>query len=140
MAYKAMRRQVMQKKHDEALRKLAAKNYAKADLPLPPERAAEDAMPSRTHNGCVLVSTFVPTPKGPKLNIVHGPLAEKDDEPDAPMLQLAPPGRQEHTRMDEEHEPICYSKQPYFYPRRRRGIQKKKRFSTLQTGNESVGL
>lgn len=133
MAYKAMRRQVMQKKHDEALRKLASTNYVKADLPLPPERTTEEAMPSRTHNGCVLVSTFVPTPAGPKLNIVHGPLAEKKDEPDAPMLQLAPPTRHERKRMDEESEPIAYSKQPYFYPRRRKGrdaIQKTRKFSS----------
>ena len=127
MAYKAMRRQVMQKKHDEALRKLAATNYAKADLPLPPERNPENAMKPRMHNGCLLVSTFVPTPEGPKLNVVHGPLAKKNDEPDAPMLQLAPPRTAERAPMEEEHEPIAYSQQPYFYSRRQKGISKKKR-------------
>eukprot|EP00171_Calliarthron_tuberculosum_P011251 IDg11251t1 len=94
MAYKAMRRQAMEKKLDERQRKLAAKTYDAVGLPMPAERPVEARMPSRTHNGCVLVTTFVPTAPPPKRNIVHGPLARdssKDIIP-VPIIGFPIPG------------------------------------------------
>lgn len=149
MAYKAMRRQAMEKKFDENLRKKASKTYNAVGLPMPPERPTEARMPSRTHNGCVLVTTFVPTAPAPKRNIVHGPLARdssKDNVP-VPIIGFPIPGagavaRMEAETMGEEDddERVKYVKRPYFYPRRRKSKDniRKNRVSRHPKNKDSV--
>lgn len=130
MAYKAMRRQAMEKKTDAALRKTAAKVYSAVGLPLPPERTVEQRMPSRTHDGAVLVTTFVPTPEPVKLNVVHGPLAEDAavQKIPVPVIGLPQVGAGADARMEaempaegrEKVEKVAFEERPYFYPRRRK--------------------
>jgi hypothetical protein len=86
MAYKAMRRRVMEPANDTRLWTQAGKVYSAVGLPLPPERTPEDAMPERAHGGGVIMTSFFPTEPGPKLNCVHGPLANQD-----PLLQVNAP-------------------------------------------------
>jgi hypothetical protein len=86
MAYKAMRRRVLEPANDTRLRVQAGKVYSAVGLPLPPERTPKDAMPERAHGGGIIMTTFFPTEPGPKLNCVHGPLANQD-----PLLQAHAP-------------------------------------------------
>lgn len=129
MAYKAMRRQSLQPKEDIKLRKVAAKNYRLAHLPLPSERAKEQRMAPRTHNGMELVTLFTPTPVGPKLNLVHGPLAgkEEDKDDDIPLIGIARPTLLPE-KMDAEEKRADYNDRPYFYPRRRKDKRSKPSF------------
>lgn len=145
MAYKAMRRAVMEPIFDAKLREQAGKVYKAIGIDLPEERSEEHKMRPRSHGGSELVSTFVPTPDAPELNVVHGPLAYKND-----MMALTKevigfpmPGASARARMraerpserrramdmdDEEYDEI--TERPYFYPRRDRqgvGIKKKRR-------------
>lgn len=144
MAYKAMRRAVMEPKHDAQLREKAAKVYEAIGLPLPEERTAEERMKPRMHGGSELVSTFVLTAKGPKLNVVHGPNAADDPLMRIPKgiigfplvgagarakMRAELPVPQKRVRaMDvdgDEFEQVEAT--PYFYPRRARksgGIKK----------------
>jgi hypothetical protein len=156
MAYKAMRRRVMEPEHDARLREQSAKVYQAIGLPLPEERAEVDVMRERSHGGSVLVTTFHPTEKGPKLNVVHGPLANRD-----PLLLAAAPvvglpivgaGLEARMRSDLPADPAeddaevmddgalaspadgyGYMGKPFFYPRRAKknssGVAKRK--STL---------
>ncbi|PXF40164.1 hypothetical protein BWQ96_10132 [Gracilariopsis chorda] len=145
MAYKAMRRSVMEPIHDAKLREQAEKVYKAIGMDLPGERSKEQKMPPRSHGGFELVSTFVPTPDAPKLNVVHGPLAYKDDKmtlkkevvgfpipcagAEARMRAEIPAARRRTMDVDdEEYEDV--TERPYFYPRRERqgvGIRKKRR-------------
>lgn len=146
MAYKAMRRSVLETKHDAELREQAAKVYKAVGLPMPTERAESARMPARSHGGSELVSTFTPTPKGPKLNVVHGPNAVDDAAMYIPRevvgfpivgagararMRAEMPVRQKVKEMDVdagEFEKI--EERPYFYPRRARksgGIRKGRR-------------
>lgn len=130
MAYKAMRRQALEKKTDEALRKTASKVYGAVGLPMPAERTEAQRMPSRTHNGCVLVTTFVPTPEPVKLNVVHGPLAADAalQKIPVPVIGLPQVGAGSDARMQaempkegrEKVERVKFEERPYFYPRRRK--------------------
>lgn len=141
MAYKAMRRAVMEPKHDAELRETAGKVYRAIGLELPEERK-ENTMQPRAHGGSELVSTFVPTPKGPKLNVVHGPNAVDNSMMQLPRevigLPIVGAGAWARTRaempaspdvdmdIDKEFEEV--DTKPYFYPRRvkkRGGICKK---------------
>lgn len=121
LAYKAMRRQILQKNTDKKVRKIAARTYKQLDIALPPERTEEQRMPSRTHNGMVLVSTFMPTAPQPILNIVHGPLANDmkevvDYEAECKVKTVEDKEAEMDTETDERLE---YVKRPYFYPRRK---------------------
>lgn len=144
MAYKAMRRAVMEPKHDAQLREKAGKVYKAIGIPLPEERTAEERMQPRMHGGGELVSTFMLTPKGPNLNVVHGPNAVDDAMMRLPKDVIGFPivGAGARARMRAEH-PVPQKKRmamevegeefegvdakPYFYPRRARksgGIKK----------------
>lgn len=145
MAYKAMRRAVMEPKHDEQLREQAAKVYKAIGLPLPGERKEEEKMKPRKHGGFELVSTFTATPELPKLNVVHGPLAKKNEKLELPRdvvgfpivgagakarmrAEVPVPQKRSEMELDEEYEEVVNT--PYFYPRRSRksgSIQKKRR-------------
>lgn len=142
MAYKAMRRKVMQEKHDKQLRETAAKVYKVIGLELPPEEQVEQMEP-RMHGGCELVTTFTPTPKGPKLNVVHGPNAVDNDMMYLPREVVGAPllgagfrakvaaelGEEAGMEVDAEFDGV--EARPYFYPRREKkkggGIKKKRR-------------
>lgn len=159
MAYKAMRRQVMEPGNDARLRAQAAKVYNAIGRSLPDERAPENEMPSRSHGGSVVVTTFHPTEPGPKLNVVHGPLANND-----PLLANATPvvglpivGAGLEARMRSDHPEESHpggeeteamdvggakrdtdaagpEEKPYFYPRRsKRGAAIVKKRSRKQT-------
>lgn len=144
MAYKAMRRAVMEPKHDAKLREQADKVYKAIGLPLPEERTKEQKMTPRFHGGLELVSTFVPTPKGPVLNVVHGPLAQMDELLRLPKqvvgfpivgagararmkAEMPVPQKRMDMSMDDDDEQPANT--PYFYPRRSRksGSIRKKR-------------
>lgn len=105
MAYKAMRRRVMEPAHDQRLREQASKVYGAIGLPLPDERTEAEGMRERSHGGSVLVTTFHPTEKGPKLNVVHGPLASRDPLLDAaaPVIGLPIVGAGLEARMRSDH-------------------------------------
>lgn len=133
MAHRSMRRQVMESKFDSELREKAGKVYKAIGMELPPERAHEQKMVSRSHGGFELVSTFVPTPEAPKLNVVHGPLANKGmmrlpkDVVGFPIIGSATRARKMAHRtisqksMDldgDDAEELANT--PYFYPRRAR--------------------
>lgn len=143
MAYKAMRRRVMEPGHDARLREQAAKVYGAIGLPLPEERTEAETMREHSHGGSVLVTTFLPTEKGPKLNVVHGPLANQDPlmAASAPVVGLPIVGAGLEARMRSDHpsEPTDEDRErmdvgalvsksdldksgidgkPYFYPRR----------------------
>lgn len=132
MAYKAMRRSVMEPKHDAKLRAQASTVYSAIGLPMPEERAESERMTPRTHGGGELVSTFAPTPKGPTLNVVHGPKAAQDAclRLTAPVVGFPIVGAGARARMraeiprknsmevDEEYEAL--QERPYFYPTRAR--------------------
>lgn len=134
MAYKAMRRAVMQPKHDAELRETAAKVYGAIGLELPEERKSEDFMKPRMHGGSELVSTFMPTPKAPTLNVVHGPNAVDDSMMRLPrevvglpivgagararMKAEMPVPQKRKMEVDGEFEEVDTI--PYFYPRRAR--------------------
>lgn len=82
MAYRTMRRAALKSRLDEQQRKQASKVYDAIGLSMPPSTrdSSDDIQPellTRSHNGSDIVSTFVPTPKGPSLNAVHGPLAQR---------------------------------------------------------------
>lgn len=142
MAYKAMRRAVMQPKHDAELRETATKVYRAIGLDLPDERKSADYMKPRMHGGSELVSTFMPTPKGPKLNVVHGPNAVDESMMRLPRevvglpivgagawarMRAETPVPQKN-KMDVDREFDEVDTRPYFYPRRARksgGILKK---------------
>lgn len=144
MAYKAMRRQVMERNMDEKLRQQAARTYAAIGLPLPPERTESQRMPNRTHNGSILVSTFVPTPKGPKLNLVHGPLAESDEATKvAPReIALAPVVTVERVEKMDSEEPVAFTERPYYYGSRRlrTGLTIKKRRRETRHPQNAIGV
>lgn len=144
MAYRAMRRRVLEPAHDARLRTQAGKVYGAIGLALPGERAAADGMRERSHGGSVLVTTFHPTEAGPALNVVHGPLAARDALLDAaaPVVGLPQAGAGLEARMRAEHpeeggaeemevargagaaggaaggEADAAEERPYFYPRR----------------------
>lgn len=158
MAYKAMRRSVMEPRQDAQLREQAAKVYKAIGLPLPEERTSEERMKPRTHGGGELVSTFIPTAKGPKLNVVHGPNAVDDSMMKltkdvigfpivgagarARMRAEMPVPQKKVKAMDvdgEEFEDV--DAKPYFYPRRARksgGIKKgsKRREKSLKAAKK----
>jgi hypothetical protein len=145
MAYKAMRRRVMEPANDKLLRRQAERVYSAVGLTMPEERSNKDVMKERTHGGLTIVTNFHPTESGPKLNVVHGPLAQVD-----PLLQLAAPviglpmvgaGLTAHLKSDHPKVPSAVEKgaimevagpaysssalagdsifdKPYFYPRR----------------------
>lgn len=144
MAYKAMRRAVMEPKHDAKLREKAEKIYSAIGIPMPGERSEEQQMKPRMHGGSELVSTFMPTPKGPKLNVVHGPNAVDDSLMRLPKQIIGFPivGAGARARMRAEmpvKQKVVKAMEvdgddfegvdakPYFYPRRARksgGIKK----------------
>lgn len=156
MAYKAMRRHVLEPDHDEKLRAQAAKVYSAIGLPLPDERASGQGMAARNHGGAELVTTFHPTEEGPKLNIVHGPLAQASEKLRAPVpvvgLPIVGAGLEARMRSDhpqEEEEEVdgmdgssevrevtkgVMEERPYFYPKRARkggsGVSKQRRQNT----------
>lgn len=133
MAYKAMRRQVLEPDRDEKLRAQAATIYSVIGLPLPDERSEGEGMRARSHGGAELVTTFHPTEEGPKLNVVHGPLAGADDKLRAPLPVIGLPTigagleakmRSDHVQEDEGEGMEVVEKagkveeKPYFYPKR----------------------
>lgn len=136
MAYKAMRRSVMEPKLDAKLRAQASKVYSAIGLRLPEERTESQRMAPRFHGGSELVSTFTPTPKGPKLNVVHGPKALDNDKlrlqaevigfpivgaGARARMRAETPVRPKRSAMeieDEEYDAVADT--PYFYPRRAR--------------------
>lgn len=141
MAYKAMRRSVLEEKHDAELREQAARVYKAVGLELPPERSPAARMQPRMHGGTELVSTFVPTPKGPVLNVVHGPTAVDKTKMSIPKevigLPIVGAGARARVRsgsgkraMDVEGE-FEEAERPFLYPRREKkrggGIRKKRR-------------
>lgn len=163
MAYKAMRRQVMEQDNDARLRTQAAKVYGAIGRPLPEERAPENAMPSRSHGGSVVVTTFHPTEPGPKLNVVHGPLANKDPllANETPVVGLPIVGAGLEARMRSDHPADNDSlgetgagndamqsvaanavpeEKPYFYPKRSKrgtaGIKKRSRRQSRHPKNK----
>jgi hypothetical protein len=154
MAYKAMRRRMMEPAHDAHLRKQAGRVYSAIGLPLPEERSAEHVMKERTHGGLTIVTTFYPTEPGPKLNVVHGPLALRDPllQQSAPVVGLPIMGAGISARLRSDHpaepsgpvhdtnmevvDPVAAAAaaasdsifdKPYFYPRRSKngGVTKK---------------
>lgn len=148
MAYKAMRRSVMQPKFDAQLREQAGKVYKAIGLPMPEERKESEQMAPRTHGGSEIVTTFTPTPEGPVLNVVHGPNAQSSRlrlKPDVIGFPLDQAGAQARMRaelphstlmqLDDEYE--LYQNRPYFYNRRQgkksRGISKKERRDKRKT-------
>lgn len=156
MAYKAMRRAVLETKHDADLREQASKVYKAIGLQMPEERPESAKMPSRTHGGSELVSTFTPTPKGPKLNVVHGPNAVDESAMRLPKQVVGLPivGAGARARMRAERPVPQKAKQmdvdagdfekaeetPYFYPRRARksgGIRKGKQKKVLNIAKQS---
>lgn len=160
MAYKAMRRRVMEPEQDARLRAQAAKVYSAIGLPLPGERKEEDAMRERSHGGSVLVTTFHPTDPGPKLNTVHGPLAAVDPlltaampvvglpivgaALEARMLSDHPRGAEGGDGMDVGTETTGDGRlgdRPYFYPRRAKkgssGVVKRKSSNSRHPKNKS---
>lgn len=76
----------MEPMHDARLRMQADKVYSAIGMQLPGERKEEDAMRERSHGGAALLTNFHPTESGPKLNVVHGPLAQSD-----PLLSMQKP-------------------------------------------------
>lgn len=157
MAYKAMRRSIMETKHDAELRETASKVYKAIGLELPEERTEAERMQPRMHGGCELVSTFVPTPKGPTLNVVHGPNAADDDllrlpkqvvglpivgaAAGARMRAELPSAHGRKMEVDEDFSNV--DTRPYFYPRRARQsgrIRKKVKRSEKQSAVRRRGV
>lgn len=147
-----MRRKVLQPQLDAALREQAAKVYSAIGLEMPPERKPEDRMRSRSHGGFEIISTFFPTAKGPKLNVIHGPLVDKEgmhipkDVIGLPIVGAAlraraameRPVRQKRMEVDDEE----YNR-PSFYPRRDRKsgcIRKKRKTKNRSTGTKKGGV
>lgn len=149
----------MEPDHDERLRKQASKVYTAIGLPMPADREPEDSMAARHHGGAELVTTFHPTEEGPKLNVVHGPLATQDAllAAPVPVIGLSIVGAGLEARMRSDHpEPVeameigdttnkadregSFEK-PYFYPKRAKkrgsGIVKQKRKTTRHPKNMS---
>ena len=137
MAYKAMRRSVMEPHLDAKLREQAKKVYDAIGLEMPEERSESEKMPARNHGGGELVSTFVPTPKGPKLNVVHGPRARQNEDMFLPEEIIGFPivGAGARARrlsgkavsqkprkmdVDDGNDIENMNETPYFYPRRDR--------------------
>lgn len=144
MAYKAMRRSVMEPHLDAKLREQAKKVYEAIGINMPEERSESEKMPARCHGGGELISTFVPTPKGPKLNVVHGPRARQNEDMFLPEEIIGFPivgagararrlsGKavpQKPRKMDVDDDTEDLDETPYFYPRRNRksGSIRKKR-------------
>uniref|UniRef100_A0A7S1XDI5 Uncharacterized protein n=1 Tax=Compsopogon caeruleus TaxID=31354 RepID=A0A7S1XDI5_9RHOD len=80
-AFRAQRRRIMApviaaKDMRRARRLHAAAGFTQSRL------VVEEASPPM-HGGTEVVSNFVPTPRGPSLNVVHGPLAGRKEESDA---------------------------------------------------------
>lgn len=166
MAYRAMRRRVLEPAHDARLRTQAGKVYGAIGLALPGPRDAADGMRERSHGGSVLVTTFHPTEAGPKLNVVHGPLAGRDVllDGEAPVVGLPVVGAGLEARMRAEHpqeegaggvermevgkgaageEEEKAEERPYFYPRRaKKGAvaKRKSRFSRHPKNKPGVVL
>lgn len=150
MAYKAMRRAVMEPHHDAKLREQAGKVYDAIGLPMPEERSESAKFKPRFHGGSELVSTFAPTPKGPKLNAVHGPLARDagmqipEQVVGFPIVGAAERARKSSGRrasMDVDEEEDMQANTPYFYPRRSKKsgpIQKKRRDSKTSNNVKNV--
>ncbi|CAN8066391.1 unnamed protein product [Agarophyton chilense] len=155
-AYKAMRRAVMEPIHDAKLRDQAEQVYDAIGLSLPEQRTEEQKMRSRSHGGFELVSTFVPTPEAPKVNVVHGPLANTDARmrlkknvvgfpipgaaADARRRSKAPVATTSAMQVDEEYEQVA--DRPYFYPRRERrggGIKKRRRERKARNKSKTKG-
>ncbi|KAI0561326.1 hypothetical protein FGB62_87g049 [Gracilaria domingensis] len=152
-----MRRAVMEPIHDAKLREQAEKVYKAIGLPLPEERTEEQKMRPRSHGGFELISTFVPTPEAPKLNAVHGPLANQDSHMTLKkdVIGFPMPGAGMEARMraetqvgrknamqveDDEYEQVA--DRPYFYPRRERrggGIKKKRLERKVRNKSKSKG-
>lgn len=92
----------MEPKLDAQLRTQAEKVYTAVGLEMPEEREEAARFAPRVHGGCVLVSTFHPTPKGPELNRVHGPLAAEPDSLDVPIVGFPMVGAGAEARMRAE--------------------------------------
>lgn len=145
MANKAMRRAVMEPKLDAQLREQASKVYKAIGLEMPPERPEEAKFRQRSHGGSEVVPTFTPTPEGPKLNAVHGPLAKRQGmvmEADVVGFPVVGAGqrarsiraRDSTSRMDIQDDEYTQANTPYFYPRRekkRGGVRKRRRAQKL---------
>lgn len=158
MAHRAMRRRILQPKLDEKLREQAGKVYGAIGLPLPPP--TESAQPyTRSHNGSEIVSTFVPTPKGPELNKVHGPLANRSDVNEgaelvgfpivgagmrAKRMSAVAQRVEEDERvigMDTEGDGDLDPNEPYFYPRHDlKKFVKKRRRGKKNTAKEALRM
>lgn len=140
MAYRAMRRVVLQPRSDAKLQEQASKVYNAIGLPMPIDRDSSGNPRLPHHGGSEIVTTFTPTPKGPKLNAVHGPLSEKKDIVEKSSVvgfPLSGSGTLARTssgvsdrsdqKMDIVDEEYIQANTPYFYPRRygkRSGIRK----------------
>lgn len=148
MAYKAMRRAIMQPKLDAELCEQAGRVYKAIGLPMPDSNS--DEFRTRRHGGSEIVTTFVPTPKGPALNAVHGPLANKRaTSVERPSVGFPIAGSAKRARAlasgsgrkdkemdaDRLHDGSSAPGVPYFYPRRdwkRRAIHKQRREGKLK--------
>lgn len=155
MAYRTMRRATLQPRLDAQQREQASKVYEAIGLPMPPapedqqdQDAIQPELLTRSHNGSEIVTTFVPTPKLPTLNAVHGPLANKSGmQVDIPVVGFPivgagtmarsmsgesdnRKGRRQGSRkssiqeMEDERKKkreevdVASERIPYFYPRR----------------------
>lgn len=142
MAYRAMRRVVLQPRSDAKLQEQASKVYSAIGLPMPMDGSSKGNMRKPHHGGSEIVTTFTPTPKGPTLNAVHGPLVNKNGMFIEGQVVGFPaigsgarartssgvPDRSEQ-KMDVSDDEYIQANTPYFYPRRygkRRGIRKQR--------------
>lgn len=125
---------------DTKARAQAEKVYRAIGMRMPEERRDEDGMRERRHGGGAVVTTFHPTELGPKLNVVHGPLAQSDPLlfMESPVVGLPVVGAGLKARMMSDHpdksevdlatmdeqiletaqDRSTFEESPYFYPRR----------------------
>lgn len=160
MAYRTMRRAALQSRLDEQQRTQAARIYSAIGLPMPDNDSTKSEPITRSHNGSEIISTFLPTPKGPKLNTVHGPLANKEGlMMDAPVVGFPvvgagqrarrAAGQAERMQVDEERnkhkqkDDVRVDERPYFYPRRTyrdSAIRKQRKQKQIRAAEESKRL
>mmetsp|Transcript_8701 Transcript_8701/g.22893 ORF Transcript_8701/g.22893 Transcript_8701/m.22893 type:complete len:197 (-) Transcript_8701:256-846(-) len=83
--FRGLKREILEPARTAQLEKISENLRVKAGVvkPASPDADADPASKlkaPRQHGGFAPLTTFTPTPKGPKLNVVHGPLAVPSDD------------------------------------------------------------